>query len=966
MNRFLFISFLCIKILTAEAQEFTYTHYNIENGLSGSRVYCTAEDNEGFLWFGTETGLSRFDGTAFKNFTTADGLTDNTVRKIFCDSRGRIWITVFRKSICYIYKGKVHNEKNDSLLAKIKFRANPWQVCEDKNGNILLRENNQLHLITADNNVVHITRMKNDAQPVFGSIGPASDGNFWVTNKNRLYEYVSRTGSFVFVKELDVPEQYYYRVHLSKNLITWRSDEHTLKAWSFALNSGKSYGYPANYTGLQILDDSLICINSASGTTVINYYSNSQVTYLLNQQKTSSTFKDIEDNFWFTTLDNGLFRLNSQESRSLAFFNESGKQLSVYSFLKNKNNYYAGTDGSQIFTFTLDKFAGKRKYKVGEGLIEDEPNKIIDILAMQDGSLLLGSDASLIKAQPDGRVLRSNAINTRKLFLINEDSLLVAGRRTVLLCNPHTLAIIDTLLGERTMCAAYTGNKFYVSTLDGLISIDRNKHRDSLWKKNPLLANRISDIKVSKGIMWIATYGAGIIGMKDDKIIANITERNGLASNICGCLWVSGDALWAGSEKGLNRVDISGISYTVKKFTVTDGLASDVINTVYSDSEYVFAGTSLGITYFNENKIALNSVCMLRITQILAGTDTLDNNSHTISLDHNTNSLYISFSGISYKSAGNITYYYRLKGLDDRWTAISANFANFPSVPTGVYTLEMYAVNKYGIKSDTLRFNITVAPSLIERTWFRIMLGTLFLWLVWYFTQKRIQAVRNSEQKKNEMNQKMAELENLALRSQMNPHFIFNCLNAIQHYVMDKDVEGANRFINDFSYLIRQTLDFSSRPEISVGEEIQYLQTYLNLEEERLEHKFTSRIFVNENINTADTFIPSLMLQPYVENAVRHGVRYRDDDRGLIAISVTTENNHLVFRIEDNGVGRRASQEFKNNNVIRYQSKGMSLTESRVELLNRGSSRKINIVVDDIIENDICAGTVVIATFPLK
>ena len=178
-----------LKTFCTNAQKFTYTHYSTEQGLAGSIVYCTAQDNEGFLWFGTETGLSRFDGTGFKNFTTADGLTDNTVRKIFCDSRSRIWLTLFRKSICYIYKGKVHNEKNDSLLAKLTFKAIPWQVCEDKQGNILIRENKLLHLITADNKVIDIKKVQDDIDPVFGSIGPGKNDNFWVTDKNKLYQY---------------------------------------------------------------------------------------------------------------------------------------------------------------------------------------------------------------------------------------------------------------------------------------------------------------------------------------------------------------------------------------------------------------------------------------------------------------------------------------------------------------------------------------------------------------------------------------------------------------------------------------------------------------------------------------------------------------------------------------------------------------------------------------------------------
>src|SRR5690348_2184853 len=122
------------------AQEYSYTQYNIKEGLAGSTVYCSLQDKDGFMWFGTETGLSRFDGSNFTNFTTADGLTDNEILKMFCDSKGRLWLSLFKKDLCYYYKGKIYNRNNDSILSHLHLTDVAWQVCEDAHENILIME----------------------------------------------------------------------------------------------------------------------------------------------------------------------------------------------------------------------------------------------------------------------------------------------------------------------------------------------------------------------------------------------------------------------------------------------------------------------------------------------------------------------------------------------------------------------------------------------------------------------------------------------------------------------------------------------------------------------------------------------------------------------------------------------------------------------------------------------------------
>src|SRR5262249_47642519 len=159
-----------------------------------------------------------------------------------------------------------------------------------------------------------------------------------------------------------------------------------------------------------------------------------------------------------------------------------------------------------------------------------------------------------------------------------------------------------------------------------------------------------------------------------------------------------------------------------------------------------------------------------------------------------------------------------------------------------------------------------------------------------------------------------------------NPHFIFNSLNSIQQYVMDADITGANKFISGFSRLIRQTLDFSSRPDISLEEELDYLTNYLDLEKTRLENAFNWSVYVDSAVHPAEYYIPPMILQPFVENSVRHGLRFRRDKNGKVTITVKREKDHLVCILEDNGIGRKAAMQYKSISPINYQSKGLSLT----------------------------------------
>jgi LytS/YehU family sensor histidine kinase len=212
---------------------------------------------------------------------------------------------------------------------------------------------------------------------------------------------------------------------------------------------------------------------------------------------------------------------------------------------------------------------------------------------------------------------------------------------------------------------------------------------------------------------------------------------------------------------------------------------------------------------------------------------------------------------------------------------------------------------------------------------------------------------------------RMAELEHIALQSQMNPHFIFNCLNSIQQFVFDQDMMATNEYITGFARLIRATLNNSSRTLISVSEEVEYLRDYLSLEKMRFKTKMDYQVQVEPGVDIQHSLLPPMLLQPYVENSVRHGLRHKKSGQGFIHIQFRKDKEHLLVIIQDNGIGRKKAMEYKTGEHIEYQSKGMSLTSARIQMLRVLYKTEIDVQIDDLRgEHGQAAGTRIEIRFP--
>ncbi len=231
-------------------------------------------------------------------------------------------------------------------------------------------------------------------------------------------------------------------------------------------------------------------------------------------------------------------------------------------------------------------------------------------------------------------------------------------------------------------------------------------------------------------------------------------------------------------------------------------------------------------------------------------------------------------------------------------------------------------------------------------------------------TQKNQITLHEKKLENNRLQIQLFELEQAALRAQMNPHFIFNSLNSIQHYVIKSDIEGANKYISMLGSLIRLTLEYAAKKEILLNEELVYIEKYLCLEKMRMQDSFDYTITVHETIEPDNCSIPPMLLQPFVENAIKHGIKYLKDKKGKIEIAVMPVAGGCKYLITDNGIGREVTGRYKSSATNGHQSKGIALSEMRIALLRKENLTPSIEIIDLYDESGTASGTQVSIILP--
>lgn len=362
--------------------------------------------------------------------------------------------------------------------------------------------------------------------------------------------------------------------------------------------------------------------------------------------------------------------------------------------------------------------------------------------------------------------------------------------------------------------------------------------------------------------------------------------------------------------------------------------------------------------FFSSNLFAVDSIVKITSPSILITRVRIMDKDTTVQelyeLDYKTNKIIIDFLSTS---EGKIYYKYQMSRIDNNWVESVYPSVQYTNLAPGEYIFSVSAVNENGAWSEqpsSLHFIIN--PPYWQTWWFKLILFDIVVIGLMLFENFRFKKAVSKERKKFELERKISELELAALRSQMNPHFIFNALNSIQRFITDNDQKSANKYLVDFSKLIRRIIENSQAKSVSIAEEIDTLKLYLQLEILRMgENKMEYEIKIDEAIDIYNEEIPPLLIQPYVENSIWHGISGLTH-KGKIEIDLKKfaqanpssggDNNFIVCTVKDNGIGRVMAEKMKNQN--HQKSRGMSFTQERLEIFNSLAGNQKSVEITDL------------------
>lgn len=350
------------------------------------------------------------------------------------------------------------------------------------------------------------------------------------------------------------------------------------------------------------------------------------------------------------------------------------------------------------------------------------------------------------------------------------------------------------------------------------------------------------------------------------------------------------------------------------------------------------------------------------------------NNLQELSLKYFQTSLTFEIGVIDYYAQGETNIRYKLEGLNNNWQYAPGNYVlRFEQLPPGSYKLIIQASNSGNNFTGPQKvLSIRVSPAFWNTWWFRLLLAASMIVFLYIVVRRRLQhkfriQLERSEKERqlSELKQKATELEMQALRAQMNPHFIFNSLNSINRFILQSDKVQASRYLTKFSRLIRLILQNSQASLITLESELESLELYVTLEALRFNHYFDYKISVANNVDVTSIKVPPLILQPYVENAIWHGLMHKEE-KGRLDIEVSQENDQVYFRIADNGVGRENTRALSSKSATKYKSMGLSITASRIASLQQPQHVESAVTINDLVNaNGTAAGTEVIIKMPV-
>lgn len=947
---------------TVLSQEYYFRQFTTENGLPTKVIYEIFCSPDGFVWMGSDIGLIRYDGREFKLFTTDDGLPDTEVLHVFGDAEGRIWGITFSNKIFFMKDEQVFSQKNKPFMKKL-------DIARSSGSAIIMHDtfqSNEVFLYVYN----RVIQVKGDSVFALSNPDGAEELNYqnMFQYKNKLY-VLSRYNTKINILEIDsnrlkyadslnfIPLTDFHtnstNYYLYDNVINNDKNKAPIKLDASSENTlnGKFYVDKENRIWFHSNDKGLKVFTDLRWKTVFKNY------------RISNVSQDFEGNFWISTVNNGVLFLENDFFNKIHLKNYNNDINSITSiYIDSQNRLWIGNEFSQVSIYDhTEKIAG---------IILSDSNTYCRIVKFDFAKkMLIASDCGLFEENFDEKnftqhTLIDKAASYKSITVFNENTLFAAlAGKLNRISRVQQKWEVETIYEGRTFsCLATPNGEVWFSSPLGLSLFYQNKvTQKSISEIDGL---RILDIKYNPNdnTLLLSADGNGlyVYDPLSGKIKWHITEQQGLTSNLCRKMQLSGDTLYVATPKGLNRIKLSAHQPIVlPAFATGNGLPSNDIKCFFVKGNTLALGGDFGVLLWKNFLSAPDSVKpLLHITSVISDKGTYTHNENIIS-EYQKGFVRINYSAISFKSTPPVFEYQVDAG---EWNKQDNGKLELRNLSPGRHHIS------YRLQGDTKEnlktLTVFIKAPFYKQSWFLPLfiacITLLISGIVFYWLSNR----KQKEIEKLQLNEKLAFAEQQALQTMMNPHFIFNAINSVQQYIIHNDAKEANRYLTQFARLIRSNLETAKNKFVSLEEELERLSLYLQFEKIRFGEKLSYSIFVSPELESDKLFIPSMVIQPFVENAIWHGV-VPAQANGKVLISVVSENNELLIKVEDDGVGYKKKSDL--DVETSKTSLGINITKKRLSLLSENTGKEYNIKIHSrYLGNKQTKGTTVIITLPLE
>lgn len=981
-QRILALLFFVIALLinsksAAQLDKKKITVFNDQQGYDSPETICVFSDSRGFLWIGGNNGICKFDGREFFVFNTSHGLVDNQVGAITETTSGQLLIGT--KSGFCSFDGKKFKRIPLIVPDKLKRRHRflppfvPKSYFKTSSGTIYAMY--QHGVAKYDEKKAAFIQ---DPEITFSAIQmtKGTNGQLFVTTSKGLL--VNNKGKWLIsclnkavngAQIISIETKKNGEIYLgTTNGIFMRKLTGQVKHLSTTSNNIQDFYETSNGD-----------FYAAGSMSVFYEIRNEKVTSIdLTDQLASAELmnitEDFQHNIWLAS-SSGLVRLSESAVNPVRRYPQIN--MPVSSLATGKDN--------QLFIGTLNGLYSIQNGRTEHILPSEQPDDaFITAISYRFGKIWIGTFSGNLYVYEKKKLelISSSTVSQDCIYSIiptnDRDAWIAYGSKVVHLKKGKEITYHPSPLYSQSV---FLDNKkqVWIANLNTLAIITDGRLKEVLNNKKYSGYVALQQDKLNN--YWIGTYGNGLL-IKNKDNIKHITKEDGLANNFVSSMLYDKEknVMWIGTMYGISKVNLTNNCriLSIENFlnSSTEGSFGCVQNAIVKlpTGNILFSVGDQLMEYVYPNKKVKTATIRIGLKTVSVNNRTINSNENVYSFhpwhstptnpsfNFNENNVSFESYAIDFNNGPKDRFSWKLIGYDKAWSNFSErNYINYTNLPDGQYDLLVRAVDQKGMHSSIFHYPFRIKTPYFKQWWF---IGSLIIVLpltTWFISNLRIKRIKKEEELKSTQFKQLAQAELKALRAQMNPHFMFNTLNTIQHAVLNKPDEKARTYFADFAKLLRQMLENSTKKQVRLEEEIDFLLGYLNLEKMRFGDRLNFTINVDPEIDIYEVKLPVMIIQPFVENAINHGILHKEVGGKVNLEFKLKENGQAHFlnvTIEDDGIGREASANMYKSYSNEHTSISTANILERIELINAMSGNQYcKVKITDLTDGKNAVGT---------